>query len=209
MINGTLRPVIESYKVSHSSLSALHFLDIVRIHLWHLSQSQMITSAKKLYTPRILHYTRSRKFGQVTSGTVIATTIVHTSINLEPLIWYYRITVSILFTAWFFKCYDFSPILYPLPEPFELLSDEEWISMASSNTDLPELFDLAASVIWENGAYNPLIMLMLQLYFTRQDYNYNKQQRHTYIIICEVILPNDPLWERCYNRQLNHQLWDA
>ena len=86
MINGTLRPVIESYKVSHSSLSALHFLDIVRIHLWHLSQSQMITSAKKLYTPRILHYTRSRKFGQVTSGTVIATTIVHTSINLEPLI---------------------------------------------------------------------------------------------------------------------------
>lgn len=101
---------------------------------------------------------------------------VFTLINLESFIWY-RFTVPNLFTAWFFKWYERSLDLFPLPDPFELLSETEW-DRASSVTDVPDEYEDAAAVIWEYKIYNPLIILVLQLYFSRPE-GCNKRQHPT------------------------------
>lgn len=64
-----------------------------------------------------------------------------------------------------------------MPDPFELLSETEW-DRASSVTDVPDEFEDAAAVIWEYKIYNPLIILVLQLYFSRPE-GCNKRQHPT------------------------------
>lgn len=67
---------------------------------------------------------------------------------------------------------------WPLPKVFELVSDSEWTSKASSSVYVFDIFEDAAAAIWDYGAYNPLIMLMLQLYFLRPE-GLNRKQHPT------------------------------
>lgn len=51
-------------------------------------------------------------------------------------------------------------------------------SKASSSVCVFDIFEDAAAAIWNYGAYNPLIMLMLQLYFPRPE-GCNRKQHPT------------------------------